>query len=93
MLKHNYNTRTRYEYAISDGDKIAFTLWFMERNPSLQKVYRLVQANYDGIKRATNAAEVIWNGDKTITAGKFTGRFTGKTLLQARGCNEESYHI
>ena len=86
MLHHTKYTRTRYEYTISNKDgQVAFTLWFSQRNPSLNKVYRLVQENLDAIRKATNTNDIVWNGDKTITAGEYTGRMTDKTLLQARG--------
>ena len=85
MLKHSKYTRTRYEYTISDGDNVAFTIWFMERNPSLNKVYRSLQENIEDIRRTTGIHDITWNGDKTMTAGTFTGKFTGRTLLEARG--------
>ena len=85
MIKHKKNTRTRYEYAIEDrnGNR-AFTLWFMQRKPTLNKIYNLVVDNIDIIKKNTGA-DVIWNGDGTITCGDYVGKMTGDTLLQARG--------
>ena len=85
MLKHRTNTRTRYEYTIANGDKVVFTLWFMTRRPSLKKIFKLIMNNLDEIKEATGSKNIEWNGDGTITAGEYTGKMTGKTLLEARG--------
>ncbi len=88
MRKHVKYTRTRYEYTVSNGTDIVFTFWFIERRPSLNKIYSLVQENVDAIRNATKAADIVWNGDGTITAGSYTGKFTGRTLLEARGYHE-----
>lgn len=85
MYAHIKNTRTRYEFAIESNGSRAFTLWFMERRPSLNKIYRAVVTSLDDIKRTTKTNDVQWNGDGTITAGEFTGHMTGRTLLEARG--------
>ena len=89
MIRHTKYTRTRYEFGIENSaGKRAFTLWFMERRPTLNKVYNLVVSNVDAIKQATGASDVIWNGDGTITAGEYIGKMIGETLLQARGYNK-----
>jgi hypothetical protein len=86
MRHHMKYTATRYEYAIenSKGER-AFTLWMRQRKPTLSALCRAVTQNVDAIRTATHAQDVMWNGDGTITAGEYTGRMTGLTLLEARG--------
>lgn len=89
MRKHITNTATRYEYAIQNPNGArAFTLWFRQRRPTLNAIYRCIVENLDAIKAATESDELQWNGDGTITAGAYTGSMTGLTLLEARGRRE-----
>lgn len=85
MLKHRKYTRTRYEYTVTDGSNTVFTLWFMRRNPSRNEVYRMLQSSIEDIRRVTGVHDIVWNGDTTITAGNYTGKMTGRTMLEARG--------
>lgn len=92
MRQHKRNERTRYEFVVADQQgNVVFTIWFLRRSPSLRMMYEILLDNVETIKEKTGAEDVIWNGDRTITAGDFTGKMTGKTLLQTNGYNQASY--
>lgn len=83
MKQFRKNTRTQYEFTFTKDGQTVFTLWFIERKPTLNRVYRLLSANKAEIMEACKCEEI--SGYPEVKAGDCVGKMTGRTLLQARG--------
>jgi N-acetylglucosamine-6-phosphate deacetylase len=91
MLRHQKHHRTQYEYTLTDSSgTVVYTLWTMSK--SVNKVIRLASDRLENICKYTNTQPADWltckTGIENSKAG-ITGKFTGETLLGARGYAEE----
>jgi len=94
VLRHQKNHRTQYEYQITNaGGEVLFTLWTTSK--SINKVIRLASDKLDPICAATKTDPADWTtckaGIENIKAS-IAGKFTGETLLGARGYAQEASH-
>lgn len=88
MIKHQYNTPTKYEFAFKTSDgKTVYTMWMI--NKSFVKAVKFAMEIVNDLISKTNT-DGSWEyntENKTIfnTRSNIVGKFTGRTLYEVNG--------